>query len=202
MPRVPSELREHILAFWRRHSEAWKLSKLTQQAYCEQQGISLKNFGNWRAQLKRIALVGPKARRGHHPRLRRTQADLRATNPAPTPVPPPGARRQFSEELKQRIVTETCQPAASASEISRRYGLDLRLLRRWRKALAIAPARRQDAECYSPPRSTSATPKSLLFIQSPARPAAARRARCDSARAALHGRAPSSQHLKFRSLYR
>ena len=148
MSRVPSELREHILAFWRGHSEAWKLSKLTQQAYCEQQGISLKNFGNWRAQLKRIALVGPKARWGHNPRLRRTPGDLnprvnprakirvnpRATNPAPTPVPSAGARRQFSEELKQRIVTEACQPAASASEIARRYGLDLRLLRRWPKA--------------------------------------------------------------------
>jgi hypothetical protein len=45
MPRVPTELHEHILAFWRGHSEAWKLSGLTQRAYCEQQGISLKNFG-------------------------------------------------------------------------------------------------------------------------------------------------------------
>jgi hypothetical protein len=45
MPRVPTELREYILAFWRGHSEAWKLSGLTQRAYCEQQGISLKNFG-------------------------------------------------------------------------------------------------------------------------------------------------------------
>lgn len=58
MGRVPNELREHILAFWRGHSEAWKLSGLTQREYCEEHNISLKSFGNSRAQLKRIALAG------------------------------------------------------------------------------------------------------------------------------------------------
>ena len=147
MPRVPAELREQVLAYWRGHSEAWKLSGLTQQEYCEQHNISLKNFGNWRAQLKRVALMGPKARWGHYPRLRRTLADIsprvnprakpgvnpRVRKPVPAAVPPPGRRREFSEELKQRVVAETCRPGASASEIARRYGLDLRLLRRWRK---------------------------------------------------------------------
>ncbi|MGH7870280.1 MAG: transposase [Candidatus Dormibacteraceae bacterium] len=41
-----------------------------------------------------------------------------------------GKRREFCDELKQRIVMETSRPGASASEIARRYGLDLRLLRR------------------------------------------------------------------------
>lgn len=154
MPRVPAELREQILAYWRGHSEAWKLSGLTQKAYCEKHNISLKNFGNWRAQLKRVALMGSKARWGHYPRLRKTLGDLspranpmaktrvnpRATTHIPVAVPPPGKRRTFSEELKQRIVTETCRPGASASEIARRYGLDLRLLRRWRKAYAVDPS--------------------------------------------------------------
>jgi transposase-like protein len=54
----------------------------------------------------------------------------------PAAVPPPGKRRQFSEELKQRVVAETHRPGASASDIARRYGLDLRLLRRWRKVYA------------------------------------------------------------------
>lgn len=31
MPRVPAELREQVLAYWRGHSEAWKLSGLTQK---------------------------------------------------------------------------------------------------------------------------------------------------------------------------
>jgi hypothetical protein len=150
MPRVPAELREQVLGYWRGHSEAWKLSGLTQQEYCEQHNISLKNFGNWRAQLKRVALMGSQAKWGHYPRLRRTPPDLgpranprakpgvnpRAKRPVPTAVPPPGKRREFSDELKQRIVMETCRPGASASEIARRYGLDLRLLRRWRKAFA------------------------------------------------------------------
>jgi hypothetical protein len=146
--RVPVELREQVLGYWRGHSEAWKLSGLTQKEYCEQHNISLKNFGNWRAQLKRVALMGSEARWGHYPRLRRTSADLsprakpgvnpRAKRSASAAVPPAGKRREFSEELKQRIVTETSRPGASASEIARRYGLDLRLLRRWRKAYACS----------------------------------------------------------------
>lgn len=30
--------------FWRKHSEAWKASGLTQQKYCEQEGISCPSF--------------------------------------------------------------------------------------------------------------------------------------------------------------
>lgn len=152
MARVPVELREQILAYWRGHSEAWKLSGLSQQEYCKRHHISLKNFGNWRAQLKRIALVGPEARWGHYPKLRRTVVvspgvnprakagvNPRATKPESAVIPPPGGRRQFSEELKQRLVAEASQPGASASDVARRYGLDLRLLRRWRKTIGAEP---------------------------------------------------------------
>lgn len=157
MSRVPVELREQVLGYWRGHSEAWKLSGLTQKEYCEQHNISLKNFGNWRAQLKRVALMGSEARWGHYPRLRRALAELspranpgakpranpRVTTPVPAAVPPAGKRRAFSRELKERIVTETSRPGASASEVAKRYGLDLRLLRRWRKAYASElPAKR------------------------------------------------------------
>ncbi len=156
MGRVPAELREHILAFWRGHSEAWKLSGLTQREYCEEHNISLKCFGNWRAQLKRMALAGPHARWGHYPRLRKVQEVLshmpsprvnprakavpnpRAKALVPAAAKPPSGRRQFSDDAKQRIVAETFRPGASASDIARRYGLDLRLLRRWRKAFGGA----------------------------------------------------------------
>jgi hypothetical protein len=152
MSRVPVELREQVVGYWRGHSEAWKLSGLTQKEYCEQHNISPKNFGNWRAQLKRVALMGSDARWGHYPRLRRTLAELsprakpgvnpRVTTPVPAAVRSPRKRREFSEELKRRIVIEASRPGASASEIARRYGLDLRLLRRWRKAHASSlPAR-------------------------------------------------------------
>lgn len=30
--------------FWKEHSESWKASGLTQQAYCEQEGISYRSF--------------------------------------------------------------------------------------------------------------------------------------------------------------
>ncbi len=30
--------------FWKEHSEAWKASGLTQEAYCEQEGISYNSF--------------------------------------------------------------------------------------------------------------------------------------------------------------
>jgi len=30
--------------FWKDHSSAWKLSELTQQAYCEEVGISYRHF--------------------------------------------------------------------------------------------------------------------------------------------------------------
>jgi hypothetical protein len=29
---------------WKRHSEAWKASGITQQAYCDREGLSYKNF--------------------------------------------------------------------------------------------------------------------------------------------------------------
>lgn len=152
MARVPVELREQILAYWRGHSEAWKLSGLTQADYCKRHNISLKNFGNWRAQLKRIALAGPEACWGRYPVLRRTAVvsprvnprakagvNPRSTKPIPTGNPPSGGRREFSAELKRRIVVEASQPGASASDVARRYGLDLRLLRRWRKAFGTEP---------------------------------------------------------------
>jgi transposase len=48
-----------------------------------------------------------------------------------------GRRRQFSEEDKRRIVEETCRPGESLSAVARRYGIDLRLLFRWRRALGV-----------------------------------------------------------------
>ena len=46
------------------------LSGLTQREYCERHGLSLKSFGNWRGQVKRVDVAGGDARWGRHPRLR------------------------------------------------------------------------------------------------------------------------------------
>ena len=111
-------------AFWRSHFEVWELSGLTQREYCEKHGLNLKNFGNWRGQLKREDAVGPKARWGRYPRLRPSSGPssrpsserprierpkperLKVEKPAPTVVTEPGRRRRFSEDAKRRIVEE------------------------------------------------------------------------------------------------
>jgi hypothetical protein len=40
-------------AFWRSHSGVWAVNGLTRREYCARHGLSLENFDNWRAQLKR-----------------------------------------------------------------------------------------------------------------------------------------------------
>jgi transposase len=136
-----------VRAFWRGHSEAWKLSGLTQREYCILHGLSLKNFGNWRGQLKREAAVGHLARWGRYPRLRPMASHVashmakkreKPTLPAP-PVDGARRRREFSEDAKRRLVAETTQPGRSVSEVARRYGIGLRLLLRWRRAFGIEP---------------------------------------------------------------
>ena len=39
-----AENKSHKQGFWRNHSAAWRASELTQQAYCEQEGISYQSF--------------------------------------------------------------------------------------------------------------------------------------------------------------
>jgi hypothetical protein len=51
--------------------------------------------------------------------------------------PERGADVKFSEEDKRLIVDETCRPGQSPSAVARRYGIDLRLLSRWRRALRV-----------------------------------------------------------------
>jgi hypothetical protein len=52
--------------FWKEHSQAWRTSGLTQQEYCDQQGLSHRNFlyqHNWLARQSKqapIKFVEPK----------------------------------------------------------------------------------------------------------------------------------------------
>ena len=121
MARLRLEDRKQVRAFWRGHSEAWKLSGLSQREYCALHGVSLKNFGNWRGQLKHEAEAGPRARWGRYPRLRYRSGPMSRTvsKLAPTKPPAPGGRQQLSEEAKRRIVEETCRPNVSVSEVTR-----------------------------------------------------------------------------------
>jgi transposase len=143
MGRLWLHEREAVRALWRGHFEAWRLSGLTQREYCERHGLSLKSFGNWRGQLKREDVVGRDARWGRHPRLRHMVSPMatpmanEAADRVPAVVPRTGRRRQFSAEDKRLIVEETCRPGQSLSAVARRYGIDLRLLFRWRRALGF-----------------------------------------------------------------
>jgi transposase len=142
MGRLRLDEREAMQAFWRGHFEAWRLSGLNQREYCAEHGLSLKNFGNWRGQLKREAAAGRRARWGHHPRLRPS------VSPSASPrtkeaeaeaivAAAPGRRRRFGKEAKRRIVEEASQPGASVSGVARRYGIEASLLFRWRHGLGL-----------------------------------------------------------------
>jgi hypothetical protein len=143
-------------AFWRAHHEAWKRSDLNQRVYCESQGISLKAFGNWRAKFK----AEPEApqrkllyRRGgashslshtlSH-RVSHTPSHMAypSFEPSSEPsVPParPGHRRRFSDADRCHILAEAARPGASVSEVARRYGIDRRVLFRWRQEHTASP---------------------------------------------------------------
>jgi hypothetical protein len=41
---MTAENKSYHQGFWKAHSEAWKASELTQQAYCDQAGISYRSF--------------------------------------------------------------------------------------------------------------------------------------------------------------
>jgi hypothetical protein len=139
-------------AFWRAHHEAWKRSDLNQRQYCEAEGIPLKAFGNWRAIFK--AEPQPPERKLLYRRRRLSPPLSPSLSPPFSPplspraypssrpegliVPRPryGHRRRFGDADKRRILEATAQPGASAAEVARRYGIDRRVLRRWKQDLA------------------------------------------------------------------
>jgi hypothetical protein len=139
--------------FWRAHHEAWKRSDLNQREYCEAEGLSLKAFGNWRAQFK--AEPQPPAHKllyrrggashslGHTPSHSLSHTVTHVTYPSfapsPGPIVPParaGHRRRFSEADRRHILAEADEPGASISEVARRYGIARRVLCRWRQEQA------------------------------------------------------------------
>jgi len=139
-------------AFWRAHHEAWKRSDLNQRQYCEAQGIPLKAFGNWRAKFKAEPQPPERKllyrRRGlshtfshslNHPLSHTLSHGTYPSSWSDRPVVPPprdGHRRRFSEADKRQILDEASRPGSSVAETARRYGIDRRVLCRWRQELA------------------------------------------------------------------
>jgi hypothetical protein len=140
--------RRQDAGFWRAHHEAWKRSDLNQRQYCEAQGIPLKAFGNWRSVFKAEPQPTERKllyrRRGlSHTLSHRLNRPLshtlsHGTYPSSAPVVPrprEGHRRRFDEADKRRILETAAQPGASVSEVARRYGIDRRILCRWKQEL-------------------------------------------------------------------
>lgn len=148
MARLNAQKRSELEAFWRSHLEGWQRSRLNQREYCELHGLPLKRFGNWRAKLKDDGLV-PKGkllyRRGGSPGHMASHMAGKEIGPVSPGYLPSGrsslpeARRNFSDADKRRIVEEACHPDATVSGVARRYGIDTRLLFRWKQELVPPP---------------------------------------------------------------
>lgn len=135
-------------AFWRAHHEAWKRSDLNQRQYCEAEGLPLKAFGNWRTKFKAEPQLPERKllyrRRGLSHSLNHTLSPglSHVTYPSSRPespiVPRPreGHRRRFGEADKRRILEEAARPGTSVSDVARRYGIDRRILCRWKQELS------------------------------------------------------------------
>ena len=52
------------------------------------------------------------------------------------PRPREGHRRRFSEADKASVLAEAARPGASVANVARRYGIDRRILCRWKQELA------------------------------------------------------------------
>jgi hypothetical protein len=148
MARLSSEKRAELEGFWRSHHEGWERSTLNQREYCEAHGLPLKRFGNWRAMFKSESAVVQANllyRRGGS--LRHMASHMSSKEIAPTStgyVPSvrstPDGRRNFGVADKKRIVAEAMASGASVSGIARRYGIDPRLLFRWKQEFAPPPS--------------------------------------------------------------
>lgn len=148
MPRMKETKRAELEAFWRSHLEGWAASDLNQRQYCEAHGLPLKRFGNWRAKFRyevpapvRKLLYRRGGSSGHmasHMADRETGET--STGYVPSAATMPDGRRNFRVADKKRIVAEAMAPGASVSGVARRYGIDTRLLFRWKREFARPPS--------------------------------------------------------------
>ena len=146
MPRLKATKRSELEAFWRAHLDGWRGSELNQREYCEAHGLPLKRFGNWRAKYRHEDCRYPRKvlyrRNGDLSSM--TSPMTRAVAAAPTYIPcgrssGSGARRNFGEADKRRIVEETGRDGVSISGVARKYGIAAAVVFRWRKELVPPP---------------------------------------------------------------
>ena len=139
MPRMKAARLTELEEFWRAHLDGWRRSALNQREYCEEHGLPLKRFGNWRAKFRYED--PPKTKLLY----RRGGASGHMTSPMTNETASAsasyilsarsGERRRFSEADKKRIVGEAGRPGATVSGVARRYGIAARVLFRWKQEL-------------------------------------------------------------------
>jgi transposase-like protein len=161
--RWPADYRAELEAFWRSHHEAWRRSDLNQREYCEAHGLPLKRFGNWRAQFKAEPEVAAQLlyRRGgglSHMTKWASHMTNEVGPPRPDPAKTVAGRRTFSDEEKQRIVDEASRPGVTLSQVARRYGIDRRVLFRWKEALRPKLEQAPAPPVFAPVQITDAAP--------------------------------------------
>jgi hypothetical protein len=106
--RWPANYRVELEAFWRSHHEAWRRSDLNQREYCEQHGLPLKRFGNWRAKFKQEPEVAKKLlyrRSGGLSHMTKKASHMTSGVGLPVPgvtIGATGRIRRFSASLKLR----------------------------------------------------------------------------------------------------
>ena len=173
MSRWPADYRSELEAFWRSHHETWRRSNLNQREYCEANGLPLKRFGNWRAKFTAEPEVAGKLlyRRGGE-LSHMTKWASHMTNevgpPRPDPAKTVAGRRTFSEEEKHRIIEEASQPGVTLSQVARRYGIDRRVLFRWKEALRPTPPKAEPAAAvFAPVQVMDAAPAAESPIDAP-----------------------------------
>ena len=137
-----AKLRREILrALWQAHFTQWLAGDLNQREYCEANGLSLRQFGNWRAEFKYEHLVSERRvlwKRGEGVSHGLSHAASHATREKtilkPKPPRPPAVaatvaaatnfamhRRNFSQKAKEAIVLETLKPGTTVTDVARRY---------------------------------------------------------------------------------
>ena len=149
--------REILRAFWQAHFTQWLAGDLNQREYCEANGLSLRQFGNWRAEFKYEHLVSERRvlwKRGEGVSHGLSHAASHATREKtilkPKPPRPPAVaatvaaatnfamhRRNFSQKAKEAIVLETLKPGTTVTDVARRYQIAPRVLFRWRADMAL-----------------------------------------------------------------
>ncbi len=140
-----------VRAYWAMHVEALRWSGMPLQAYAKSLGLSVYSLGRWRLLIERgeveedwRALLHPSARANlstsAKPSANEPGAESGLTDGEEKPAK--RARRTFSSEEKQAIVTETERPGETVTSVARRHDIVTSMVFRWRAEMGLGKRER------------------------------------------------------------